>query len=91
MNDEKLEQIESGLTNLIKEVSELVGEFKWYRKEADQIKSDQRQLEERVRKMENAMPSLVEMKENNNKIRNSIFAAILVAAIFGGIIAKFSG
>jgi hypothetical protein len=91
MSDDKLEKIEDGLTELISKFSELVGEFKYYRKEMDETKAENKSLDIRLRSVEQQMPLLKQMSDNNNKIKNSIIGAILVAAIIGGIIAKFSG
>jgi len=91
MSDDKLEKIEVSLTELIKEVSLLIGEFKWYRKEVSELKADIKSQDGRLRVLETKMPSLEEMKDNNNKIRNSVIASLAIAVIIGGIIAKVAG
>ncbi len=91
MSDDKLEKIETGLTELIKEVSSLVGEFKWYRKEVAELKVSIKDQDTRIRDVETKMPSLQEMKDNHNKIRNSVVAAITFSVIIGALIARYAG
>ncbi len=91
MGDKEQEVSKSEITELTKELHELVGEFRGYRKETDELKSGVKDMEVRLRTIETKIPSLEEMKENHNKIRNSIVASITVAVIVGGIIGKFSG
>lgn len=91
MSEEKLDKIETGLAELTSKLSELVGEFKWYHKQMDDLRVDMKDYQTRLRTVETKMPSLEEMKDNNNKIRNSVTASIIVAVIIGGAIVKFAG
>jgi len=91
MSEDKLDKIETGLAELTSKLSELVGEFKWYHKQMDDLKVDMKDYQTRLRTVETKMPSLEEMKDNNNKIRNSVTASIIVAVIIGGVIVKFAG
>ena len=46
--------------------------------------------DKRIRDMEAKMPLIEEWRSNSNKVRNTVTGAIIVAAMVGGIIGRFS-
>ena len=65
-----------------------------YQAEHKEDMAEQREVakehDKRIRDMEAKMPLIEEWRSNSNKVRNTVTGAIIVAAMVGGIIGRFS-